>query len=148
GTMGRAFLAREQGTTMSSLRVSNSISIVASFALLSATGCLTAPDEQTDVATAAVESNGDQGKNNVTEITIPSGLDEGGVHTESAAPSCIERLVVDSRILHLVNGCGNTQWVKVIINFGPDSDCVPIGDQRIVVFTWGWPGSFGGLESC
>lgn len=67
------------------------------------------------------------------------------------APRCITAYVNSGRFVDSVvgsNDCGRTERVKVIVAFGPDSNCkvlFPGADYR---HRWPSVGRFDGLQSC
>lgn len=119
--------------------------LAAPAAALCATGCLAADDSADLEAPAAASTQAPQ---DGESIVIPPGPDEGGPHPRAAAPSCLVRTLVFTRLLNIDNECSTTKWVKVIVDLGPDSSCFSIAAHRIANVSWSWPGTYGGLVSC
>lgn len=90
------------------------------------------------------------------EVDSPSG--DAGV--ADLAPTCVERTYHDHgtppggrKEVHLLNTCGRTMYVKVIVAYGPDSECIRMDNLSGWVFWWqiGWPydaSRFDRLDLC
>jgi len=87
---------------------------------------------------------------------LTSVLMMSGTALAAAPPSCVDASIVDGGeygTVRVVNNCATTQRVKVLIAFGPDSQCFIIGpaDSRShVIDDHIGPGHprFDGLQSC
>jgi hypothetical protein len=95
----------------------------------------------------------------------PASAQEGGgpaddVGVADLAPGCVERTYHDHgrppggrKEVHLVNTCGRTMYVKVIVAYGPDSECIRMDSPSGWVYWWqiGWPydaSRFDRLDLC
>jgi len=120
-------------------RLSNSVLVSTVLLAGAPTACVTDVADELD------------GVDDRVQLVIPPGPDEVTDSPSSVpktlAPGCVWRRQTGSRRLVIVNDCETDQWIKVIIAWGPDSDCwglVP-GEGIEVTWTLGW---FDRLESC
>ncbi|MEV6350416.1 hypothetical protein [Actinoplanes sp. NPDC051851] len=72
----------------------------------------------------------------------------------TTAPSCVSRSISETNseagslyTVHLANGCGSTQKVKVIVSLGFDSDCYTMANGSTKDFSFGI-GSYEKTVTC
>jgi hypothetical protein len=74
----------------------------------------------------------------------------GGNATLALAPGCVHRWYEEHWYafhVHGQNNCGNRQYVKVIIAFGPDSGCMGLDPGQSFTHSFQF-GRFDRLDSC
>ena len=78
-----------------------------------------------------------------------------GAQSSTAAaappPACVQTDLDDGRLsdtLTVINGCGSTVRVKVVLAFATDKSCTTLGPGEEAEFSWGFPGRFDRLDTC
>ena len=100
-------------------------------------------------ATAASPADGSTGRSQTVQQRAPA-------RAAIIAPFCVDRWShthLFNKDVHLWNRCGYTLWVKVIVAYGPDSDCKRLEPEATATHSWsyGWPyawSRFDRLDLC
>ena len=124
------------------------VGIVVTLALPGCASDTESSDEETADGDTIVVAQGPDEPGDEARESEPTAAPGGGLSPQAVAPSCIQRTLVHSRLLHLSSSCDSAQWVKVILRHHSDSNCFKISPGQITTVQWNWPGTFDGVQSC
>jgi len=81
-------------------------------------------------------------------LGAPAGAHASPVQVTETAPACVTRDVIKhEKYVKVTNGCDRAMHLKVVIDNGPDSDCLTY--QQGYQWEWNWGrGSYGKVVTC